>query len=68
MRNEWYGFNKGVWEDEINVRDFIQNNYTEYTGDESFLAGPTENTKKLSAIRLTYGAIKTILIKVFIKK
>ena len=50
MRNEWYGFNKGVWEDEINVRDFIQNNYTEYTGDESFLAGPTENTKKLSAM------------------
>ena len=47
MRNEWYGFNKGVWEDEINVRDFIQTNYTEYKGDESFLAGPTEATEKL---------------------
>ena len=50
MRNEWYGFNKGVWEDEINVRDFIQKNYTVYTGDESFLTGPTEATKKLSAM------------------
>ena len=48
MRDEWKGFKKGVWEDEINVRDFIQNNYTPYNGDESFLAGPTENTRKLS--------------------
>ena len=43
----WNGFNKGVWMDEINVRDFIQTNYTEYTGDESFLGGATDRTKEL---------------------
>ncbi len=43
----WNGFNKGVWMDEINVRDFIQTNYTEYTGDDSFLAGATDRTKAL---------------------
>ena len=43
----WKGFNKGVWQDEINVRDFIQTNYKEYTGDDSFLAGATERTKNL---------------------
>ena len=43
----WNGFNKGVWTDEINVRDFIQSNYTEYRGDESFLAGATDRTKEL---------------------
>ncbi len=43
----WNGFNKGVWQDEINVRDFIQKNYKEYTGDASFLAGATERTQAL---------------------
>ncbi len=43
----WNGFNKGVWTEEINVRDFIQTNYTEYRGDESFLQGATERTKEL---------------------
>lgn len=47
MRDEWNSFNRGIWEKEINVRDFIQKNYTPYEGDESFLEGPTENTKKL---------------------
>ena len=47
MRQEWASFNGGVWEKEINVRDFIQKNYTPYDGDESFLAAPTEATKKL---------------------
>ena len=47
MREEWHSFNGGVWEREINVRDFIQKNYNPYDGDESFLAGPTENTKEL---------------------
>ena len=37
----WNGFKGGVWQDEINVRDFIQQNYTEYTGDASFLVGAT---------------------------
>ena len=47
MNNEWRTFQKGVWEKEINVRDFIQKNYTPYDGDESFLAGPTQRTKEL---------------------
>ncbi len=47
MRQEWTSFNGGVWEKEINVRDFIQKNYTPYDGDESFLKGPTQATKEL---------------------
>ena len=45
--DEWQGFTSGNWESEIDVRDFIQKNYTPYTGDDSFLADATENTKKL---------------------
>ena len=44
---QWEGFEKGDWQQEINVRDFIQHNYTPYEGDESFLCGATEKTKKL---------------------
>ena len=44
---QWDGFEKGDWQNEINVRDFIQRNYTPYEGDATFLAGPTEKTKKL---------------------
>ena len=47
MKEEWTGFKSGIWEREINVRDFIQKNYTPYDGDDSFLVGPTEATKKL---------------------
>lgn len=44
----WEGFNLGKWSnDEVDVRDFIQRNYTPYLGDSSFLAGPTDATKKL---------------------
>lgn len=43
----WKGFAPGLWTDEVNVRDFIQRNYTPYDGDESFLAGPTEATMTL---------------------
>src|SRR5947207_7806578 len=43
----WQGFNPGLWQKEINVRDFIQRNYTPYEGDDSFLAQPTERTKKI---------------------
>ena len=49
MRKEWESFRGGIWEKEINVRDFIQKNYTPYLGDDSFLAGPTEDTKELWA-------------------
>ena len=44
---QWKGFKKGDWKDEINVRDFIQHNYTPYEGDSRFLTEPTEKTKKL---------------------
>ena len=43
----WNGFNNGVWQNEINVRDFIQTNYKEYKGDSSFLASATERTKNI---------------------
>lgn len=44
----WQGFKGGHWQEEINVRDFIQNNFAQYNGDESFLAGPTDATKILN--------------------
>ncbi len=44
---QWNGFWGSIWKEEVNVRDFIQNNYTPYDGDEAFLAGPTEATSKL---------------------
>lgn len=47
MRTEWNGFTGTKWQSEVNVRDFIQNNYTPYDGDESFLEGPTSATSQL---------------------
>ncbi|MBD9108371.1 MAG: formate C-acetyltransferase [Ruminococcaceae bacterium] len=47
MRNEWKEFKGGRWETEIDVRDFIMNNYTPYDGDDSFLKGPTADTTAL---------------------
>ncbi len=47
MRPEWNNFVAGKWENEVNVRDFIQKNYHQYEGDESFLAAATQNTKDL---------------------
>ncbi len=47
MKQEWRSFRGTQWRDEVDVRDFIQNNYTAYDGDESFLADPTEATDKL---------------------
>lgn len=47
FKKAWEGFNDGDWADEINVRDFIQQNYTPYEGDDSFLVGPTQKTKTL---------------------
>lgn len=49
MKQEWEGFKQGRWSTSVNVRDFIQNNYTMYDGDESFLAEATEATNKLWA-------------------
>ena len=49
MRSEWNGFKGGNWEKFVDVRDFIQKNYTPYEGDDAFLCGPTQNTKDLWA-------------------
>ncbi len=49
MKQQWEDFQGGIWEKEINVRDFIQKNYTPYDGTEDFLSGPTEDTKALWA-------------------
>ena len=57
VSQEWEGFEGRLWKEEINVRDFIQNNYTQYDGDESFLAGPTEATNKL------WGKLKELQIE-----
>ena len=48
MNKAWQGFNEGQWCDNINLRDFIQLNYTPYTGDASFLEGPTERTTNVN--------------------
>jgi len=47
MKTEWRGFKGNMWQSEVNLRDFIQNNYTCYDGDESFLAEPTQATNTL---------------------
>ena len=47
MGNEWRGFKGGSWEHEVNVRDFIQQNYTPYFGNGDFLEGPTQDTLDL---------------------
>ena len=50
LRQEWRGFRGTHWLDDVDVRDFIQDNYTQYDGDETFLEGPTEATDKLWGI------------------
>ena len=45
-KEQWKGFKGRLWKEEVNTRDFIQQNYKPYDGDESFLAGPTEATNK----------------------
>jgi len=68
MENKnWNGFNGQTWKNEINVRDFIQQNYTEYTGDDAFLAGPTARTENmmkkiegLFAIERQFGGVLDI--------
>ncbi|MCI5997740.1 MAG: formate C-acetyltransferase [Parvimonas sp.] len=62
----WRGFKNGNWTENIDVRDFIQLNYTPYLGDESFLAEPTERTKKLweKAEDLILEEVRTKTVKV----
>ena len=47
QREQWNGFKGRIWKEEVNTRDFIQNNYTHYEGDSSFLAGPTQSPETL---------------------
>ena len=47
MMNQWNGFKNGQWSKTVDVRNFIQENYTPYEGDDSFLVGATEATNKL---------------------
>src|SRR3712207_9461371 len=47
MFKQWENFKGQLWKDEINVRDFIQKNYTLYEGDDTFLSKPTEKTTKV---------------------
>ena len=47
MREEWRGFSGTKWLDEVNMREFIQANYTGYDGNEDFLVGPTEATNNV---------------------
>ncbi len=49
MKNAWNGFVDGAWQNEINVRNFTQANYTPYYGDSSFLCAPTKDTLSLWA-------------------
>ncbi len=63
----WNGFKQGVWQNEINVRDFIQQNYKEYTGNSQFLSGPTQRTdammkkvESLFALERQYGGVLDI--------
>ena len=51
---QWKGFKGGAWQEEVNVEDFIIKNYKEYTGDDSFLEGPTEATKNFGNKCLNY--------------
>ena len=47
MKAEWYNFKHGVWMEEINVKDFIKNNYVEYSGDASFLEMASDKTRSI---------------------
>ena len=60
MAEAWRGFKKdGHWDVDVNVRNFIQTNYTPYDGDESFLEGPTEATDKLWGSVFVQNAVVT---------
>ena len=53
--DQWAGFSGKNWKNSVDVRDFIQENYTPYDGDESFLEGPTEATDKLWGVFIVEG-------------
>ena len=53
-KEQWNGFEGRLWKEEINVRDFIQKNYTQYDGNEEFLEGPTEATDKKKELKAEF--------------
>ncbi len=66
MREQWYDFEGGSWTLDVNVRSFIQHNYTPYEGDDSFLLGPTEKTSALwqEVLKLMKEEAKTGILEV----
>lgn len=66
MFKQWQGFKEGKWTENIDVRDFIQNNYKEYNGDKSFLKGPTDKTKEVwdKAVKLILEELKKGILDV----
>ena len=64
QKEQWQGFNGRIWREEVNLREFIQDNYTPYDGDASFLEGPTElrircgmncrNCRRLSVTKVAF--------------
>lgn len=67
---QWKGFTTNVWQKEVNVRDFILNNFQPYEGDESFLQPPTEATTALwdQVMELSKKSVKTAVFLTWIRK
>jgi pyruvate-formate lyase len=61
VRSAWRGFNAGTWTTRVDVRDFIQKNYTPYEGDERFLASATERTRTLWQKLLPFRRCRELL-------
>lgn len=70
MKRAWQGFNQGSWSEDIDVRDFIQKNYTPYEGDDEFLVGKSEKTEKVwqEASRLIQEEVKNKTISVDLER
>ena len=61
MKEQWNGFKKGAWTNEINVSDFIKKNYVSYDGDESFLVEKTDKTSIIAETPRSLGINTGIL-------
>ena len=64
QKEQWNGFEGRLWKEEINVRDFVQNNYKPYDGDESFLEGPTEATNKLWGRQKLFPVLRLMVLDI----
>ncbi len=63
FNEEWNGFKGRLWKEEVNTRQFIQDNYKPYDGDESFLAGPTEANKNFGENFKSYKKKKELKVE-----